>query len=449
MKTTIKTLLYSLPLLIAASCDTTEDAYWPGSEPTNILSVEESSITLNADGTAQDINISAICSWDASLTDNENVFSLTPASGKGSGTVSVAAKSPNYGGSSISSTIVIKAQDFNKEVRVNLIQSSLTFEMESKNYPVTGAEGGFVDLVFNSTVGWELTVRPNSAVTSDVGSLDWFDFEPGTSGSGDTYETTVRATWKRNTTPDERVITLVLTPTDSHVSEVLGNNLPQPFTLRQNGGALPVIVHSDTISVSKTDIVYGIQYTSDSEVEEAGVRLLSSDGMELDTFTAGVGSYQQSGTVQVNISGLTEGTLYKLVPYVRNIVGEKAGDPQEVKTKTDLVGATITDYNLTAETRSISATVTVESDANVTEIRMNIYNTDNQDEPIYTYTRQTAGMNLTESITSANTLTPNTDYYVVIVAKTSVNEAQTAPLPIRTRGLTPDESDNNKPDVHP
>ncbi len=446
MKATLKATLHILPLLIAGACDTTEDAYWPGPEPTDILSADVAEIHLNADGTPRNVNIAAICSWEASLTDNENVFTIAPATGKGNGVISVSADR-NYGGSVKTSSIVVKARNFTKQITVNLMQSSLTFGMESKDYPVVGEEGGVVNLSFNSTTGWMFEVRPNSADPNDVGDLDWFDFVPDISGDGDFYKTEVQAQWKPNYTTEERVITLALTPTNKDILEYI--TPPEPFKLKQKGGTTPMNVVGDTVSVTKTNISYRLSYVSNTPVIECGVKVFSGSGEELITVAANKDgdTYPQNGEVSVNIDGLEEGATYLLTPYVINIVGETKGVQKEIRTKADILGATISNYDLTINTRSVSVRVTVESDANVTEVGFSIYNDINQDQPLATYTHSTSGLEVTEEISSTDFMTPNTDYEIMIFARTPVNEARTERIPIHTRGMNPDEDDNNRPDI--
>lgn len=450
MRKTIKTLLYTLPLLVAGACDTTEDAYWVGPEPTDVLSVAESTILLNADGTAQDINISAICSWTASITENNNVFKISSTSGKGDGIISVSAD-PNYEGDVKTTSIEIQAVNFSKRVTVNVRQSSLTFQMDEKDYPVTPEEGGNVDLSFNSTTGWEFAVRANSSDANDVGSLDWLDFTPGYSGEGDFYETMVTATWKPNYTQQERKITLVLTPTNQNIMQYLTTTLPQPFTLIQEAGTLPTNVAGDTVSVGKTDISYRLQYESKSPVTECGVRVRNMGGELLMTAAADRSgdSYAQSGTANVSISGLDEGASYVLEPYVKNMVGETVGNAMEVRMKADVVyqGVRIVNYEVITTSRSVTARVTVESDIDVTEVGMSIFNEYYVEEPLVTYTQPTSGTSFTVDISSTDMFSPNSEAEMIIFARTSVNEARTERIAFKTKGQIPEEPDNNTPDV--
>lgn len=445
-------MLYTLPLLMAVGCDTTEEAYWPGPEPTDVISVDVAEIRLNADGTPQDLNISAICSWNASLADNENVFKISPVSGRGDGRISVSAEA-NYGGQVKSSTLEIQAVNFSKRVTVSVMQSALTFEMEDKEYPVTGEEGGSIDLSFNSTTAWEFVVRSNGADTNDMGSLDWLDFTPGFSGVGDFYTTEVIASWKPNYTQEERVITLVLTPSNQKILEYLTTTLPQPFTLRQKAGTLPTNVAGDTVSVGRSDAVYRLQYESKSPVAECGVRVMNVYGEEVTRVDADRSgdSYPQSGTVGVSIGGLNEGSRYVLVPYVRNMVGETVGSSMEIRTKSDspivYEGVDIIDYEIIPSSRSVAARVTVESDIDVYEIGMGIYTEAGQAEPSLTYALATSGNSFTVEVSSEDVLIPNTEGELVIFARTSVNESRTERIPFKTKGMTPSEDDNTPPDI--
>lgn len=451
MKATLKTTLYILPLLIAGACDTTEDAYWPGPEPTDILSADVAEIHLNADGTPQDVNITAICSWDALLTDNENVFTIAPTTGKGDGIISVSADH-NYGSTVKSSTLEVQAKNFSKKVTINVMQSSLIFEMDSKEYPEIDEEGGSVDLSFKSTTGWAFTVRANDENPDNVGSLDWFDFIPGSSGIGDYYELKVKANWKPNYTLEEREITLVLTPINQDILDFLdATKIPQPFTLKQKAGTKPTNVVGDTVSVTKTDIDYRLSYASKSPITECGVRILNAAGQEIKTVTANKDAegYPQNGQVSVNISGLEEGGIYTLEPYVINMVGETMGNPMTIRMDANVIysGVTITNYDIITTSKSVTALVSVDSDINVTEVGISIYNDIYRDQPIVTYTQPTSGTSFTIDVSSTDLLSPNSDGELVIFARTIVNEAITGRIPFRTKGLNPTEGDNDTPDV--
>lgn len=452
MKLNIRNALYLLPLLAAIACDTTEEGYWPGAEPTDVISANVAEIHLNADGTAQDLNITAICAWDASLADNENVFSISPASGKGNGTIAVSAQ-PNYGSAVKTSTLTVKAQNFPRQVTVNVMQSTLVFEMDEKEYPTVGEEGGSVELEFRSTTGWELSRRANSADPNDLGDLGWLSFTPGMSGEGDFYDTKVSATWTPNRTGEERVITLVLTPSNQDILQYLTGAVPQPFTLRQAAGTLPTAVSGNAITIGKTEISYALTYSSKTEVTDCGVRVLTLSGEEVKTVSGEKtnGTYPTSGQVNVAIGGLQEGTAYRLVPYVKNLVGEATGTALDVTTDADIVyrGVTITNYELITTARSVTARVTVDSDIDVTEVGMSIYNDYYREQPLVTYTQPTAGYGktFTVDVSSTDFMSPNSEAEVVVFARTSVNEVRTERLTFRTKSLLPGEEDNNLPEV--
>lgn len=446
MKTSISYSLLFLFFLAIASCDTMEEAYWPGKEPAHAISSDVAEIRLNADGTEQEISISSICEWEATLSENENVFSITPTKGKGDGKITVSANA-NTSGNVKNSTLLVKTLKLDKEVKVDILQSSLIFEMENKDYPIMGEEGGEVDLSFNSSTGWTFEVRSNSADSNDVGSLDWFDFIPGISGDGDLYKTEVKARWKPNYTPEERVITLALTPENKDILQYI--TPPEPFKLRQKGGILPTVTEADTVSVSKSEINLRFSYSSGTPVEECGVILHTAAGEELKRVAAVSegDSYPLSGEAFTGITGLLEGTVYLLEPYVRNLVGETRGKLLEVKTKADLLGVEIVGYDLAVEARGVTVAVTLKSDATVTEVGFSIYDDVDTGRPIATYSHSTADLDFTEEISSTDFLTPNTDYEIMIFARTPVNEARTERIPIRTKGMNADEGDNNTPDI--
>lgn len=451
MRKTIRRIIYILPLFMAWGCDKAEEGYWPGTEPSNPLSTDVAEIYLNADGTAQDVNINAICSWDATLTENDNVFKISPASGDGDGTISVSAGS-NYGGSVKSSSLVITARELSKQVTVNIMQSSLTFEMAEREYKTIGEEGGEVELSFNSTTGWEFLVRANSADPEDVGSLDWLDFTPGYKGDGDFYETKVVANWKPNYTLQEREITLVLTPTNQNILEYLTTALPQPFVLRQSAGTLPTNIAACVGEVGYTDVSMRMSYSSVTSVSECGVRVLNDSGdilMNVSAEKTG-DEYPRNGEVQVNITGLEEGNSYRLEPYVRNMVGEtKSEQIIEVTTNKDIEyeGVKIIDYIITPAENMVTVSVSVSSDINVYEGGIGIYNEENVDEPLTTYTTRLEGMELTFEISSVDFLNPNTEYELVIFVRTDINEVRTEKLKFTTEGRHPGEDDMSTPDV--
>lgn len=446
--------IYTTPLLICtlltiASCDTIEDAYYPGPMPTDVLSVNVAEVRLNADGTPQDVGVTAICYWDASLTDNQNVFNISSSTNRGDGVVSVGADS-NYGSGVKTATLVISARNFNKDVTVNVMQSSLTFEMAAKDYPATPEQGGSVDLKFDSSTGWTFVVQPNGSDPNDVGSLDWLEFTPGVTGDGSFYETTVTATWKPNYTTSPRMITLVLRPLNEDILNYLDRDkLPQPFALVQEAGTR---VREIAATVGEPDY-HGcdvtISYKSTAPVTDAGIKLYESEGTEVGTFSAEKvnGDYPASGQVTVHLSDLKEGMHYIAQPFVASMVGVETGESVEFTTKSDEVvynGVSISNYDIISESRSVSVGISMESDIEISECSMSVYEMNG--DLIDTYTAYMAPDVKECEITSKDILTPNTEYQLKIFAKTSVNEVETDFITFTTKGLSPDEDDNETPE---
>ena len=464
MKTSIKTILYTLPLLMAGACDTTEDAFWAGPQPENVLSVENGRIYLNADGTAKDVNVNAICYWDARLTSNDGVFKISKTDGKGDGVITVSAD-PNYNKEVGSTSIVIKAREFSDVVKVGVMQATLTFEMEDKKYPVMVEEGGDIYLKFNSTTAWELAVRENPD-SKTVGSLDWFEFTPGISGEGDYYEVEVEAHWEPNYTLEEREITLVLTPQKQKIMDYLTTELPQPFTLKQEAGTLPTDVFAEAASVDMHEAVCRVAYESKSPVTDCGVRL--RDRQTGETFaaraTAPEGGFPLGGVVDVNVYGLEPSHTYEFVPVVTNMVGTTEGSYYTTFTTLDdpdavvYYGVQVLNFYIEPEAYSAVAVVETRQDLPLEinrltivgpggdEIRLigeEVDSSQMEDTTIVRYVYQTGDV-----------LTPKTVYEAVLECVSPSVPAGTVVYPwdvrqieFTTRGLVPSEPDNDTPDV--
>lgn len=444
----IRTVLYLFSLILAVACDTTEDAFWVGDKPKNAISAD-GPVTLNADGTAVALNLSSICEWTTEIQDNENNFEVYPASGKGNMTVEIKA-SPNYNNRRQQTCkLIFRASDLDEQVSVDVTQAALTLEMEQNdiNVPETGDA---VVLDFTSTAGWVFETWP--AGSTPLKDINWLEFNPGFSGEGDYRKIQVKLDILPNYTLSERTVTLGLNPQNTEVANQI-SSLPKEFSITQAAGTLPTISNPDTVSVSMREISFRFNYDSKSSVDDYGVKLLSEDGRELRSVTASTGNSESemSGVVNVVIDNLDEGTTYGIQPYVTNKVGEKLGEVRTVRTKSTLIGASIKEFNLTPSSKSVTAHIQVESDANIYEVGIEVFPLGSDANIVSTENVQLSGAQLVfdGDISSAESLTPNTDYNLVIYVRSAVNEIETAPTQFRTLGLIPDEDDNNRPDIQP
>lgn len=442
----IKTTIYLASLLLLAACDTTEDAFWVGDKPENAINAK-GPVTLNADGTAVELDINSICAWTVSVEDNENNFAVTPSSGKGSMSVEVTA-SPNYNNKRQQSCkLVIRANELDEQVTVDVTQAALVLEMEQGdvNVPETGDT---IRLDFTSTAGWVFETWP--AGSTPLKDIDWMDFIPGYSGDGDYRKIQIQVAVQPNYTLSQRTVTLGLNPQSAEVANQLAS-LPQEFSITQAAGTPATIAAPDTVFVSKNEIECRYEYSSVSAVDDCGVKVLSEDGQELKTVPAQKGSagFASSGAASVVIDNLDEGSNYGIQPYVVNKVCEALGEVMMVSTKSTLTGATIKDYSLTPSSRGVSVRINAESDAYIQEVGIKIFPSGPDTDPIAGESVPVAAAQLVfdGEITVADTLTPNTDYNLVIYVKTSVNETGSLPIPFRTAGLIPEEDDNNRPEA--
>lgn len=445
-------MLYALPLVMAAGCDKTEEGHWPGTEPTNVLSIEgEPNVMLNADGTEQEIIVHARCEWDVVFTEVQNDFECTTTTNEGDGVIKIS-RGHNYNTKKAQvSTIELRAKNFDKyNITINLNQAFVDVTMPSASYPTVGEEGGDVDLKYKSTIEWKFTTPDES----DANKLEWLDFSKGATGIGNYNDITNVVTWKPNYSLEAREVTLVLNPGDDSLNAFISER-PDPFTLRQEAGTLPTQVAATVNNVGYTDASVEVSYQSKSPVTECGVRVRDSSGEVLKTVAADKtgNSYPQNGTVGVNVSGLEEGKRYLLEPYVTNMVGETEVEQSlEITTKHDVVyeGVKITKYEVTPSSDMVTVTVTVTSDVKVEKAQINIY----KDNASITEKEESLdgkvpldGTAYTFEIRSDNVLTPNTDYELEIVFGAELIYEEPKRIAFRTTGRSPAETDVGTPDV--
>jgi len=174
MRTITRIVLYAMPLLIAAACDTTEESYYPGPESDITISVEQKgAILLSADGTAQTIDVKATTYWDATIEESGNTFSVKQSVEKGDGTVTVEGQ-PNYNSGVKQGKLYLSARNINKRIEVDVMQAQLKFSMGKQDDITLPERGGSFMLEFESTVSWNFEVSR--------GDASWLTCNPGISG---------------------------------------------------------------------------------------------------------------------------------------------------------------------------------------------------------------------------------------------------------------------------
>lgn len=443
-----------LPLLMAVGCDTTEELFWIGEKPSDVLDVSPRDIILSADAVDTVISVYARSKWTPSLSNG--IFTIAEYKGGENGFVRITGGSNYAGDNENTARLVVKALDLDEEEIVNIRQMKLTFEMDNTDFAVADEEGSAVRLSFTSTVDWKIESISRGADENDKGDLNWLQFTPGLTGIGKDTRTNVEAVWTPNYTPAEREIKLALSPQKEGIGKVY------EFTLTQATGTLPTIFNADTASVDKTSIDYKFEYTSKSPVTECGVNVLSESGEVLKSIVAepNESGFQLADSVNIRIVDLEEGTIYKVQPYVRNLVGEKIGDETEVMTEVSLVGVKTIELigDPIISKRGLTVRVMVESDTGVNEIGMDIYdkgcnilmksirkNTENKGcifEDILSSDENLVSN--TESFSNKD-LNPNTEYEMVFFANTIIKPYYSDRLLFKTKGEYPGEEDNTLP----
>lgn len=445
MKKLYTTTLYFGALLVAASCDTTEEAYYPGPESDiDLKVVETGSIRLAADGKGKTINIESTVYWDASLSETGNNFTVEQSTDRGNGTVTVSG-SLNYNDTRREAKLYVTARNINKQIEIDVVQAQLMFSMDKHDDVVMPEEGGEFSLEFNSTIEWNFRITNNTAATQD-----WVRFNPGGTGYGDWEPINVHVEVQPNYTEQERSLTLALRPVDPEAQELIGSagDLPASFTITQAAGTRVQDVSAvvGTVDYHECDIM--VNYKSVAPVTDVGVLLYESDGSEAGSFSAEKvnGTYPDSGPLTVHLSGLKEGMRYSVVPYVTSMVGLERGNAVEFTTKADIVynGVSITHYEITPSSRSVTVGVSMQSDIEIIEGGITLYDT--AGSVIKTYSEPIAADVYEFVIDSEEILTPKTEYRVEIFAITNVNRAVEGPIAFTTKGLTPEEDDNNPPE---
>lgn len=437
-----------------AACDTTEDEFYAGTEPTDVLSVS-GEIFLNADGTAQTLQVSSIAYWDVEIDQSGNNFTCSANTDHGNGTITVSSSS-NYQGSAREAKLIVSARNFNKTVEIPIYQAALQFDMTPQSsYPVVSELGGDVTLSFTSTVEWTFTVQPNSTNSSDKGDINWLTFNPSLPGEGNRRQINAIATWSPNYTEQERVITLALEATNSSVMDRL-EKLPDSFTLRQAAGTAPKNLQISSSDITFSSATVTIGYNSVSAVKDCGVMLREAvqDISEARKISATQASYSTSGPVSMTLSGLDEGKTYIAVPYVENMVRTETATAVSTEFTIYQHGASVILTEITPSERKAEFNFTVSSDMDLKTATLIILDSDGN-------MFSERGLNLsgifggndvmlTQSFTIStenDELTPKTDYSAQIILTSANGDtvAQSNTESFRTKGYIPSDDDNVTP----
>ncbi|MBD5358846.1 MAG: BACON domain-containing protein [Bacteroides sp.] len=427
---------------MATACNTTEEAYYPGPESDIDISVAETgAIRLAADGKGKTINVKSNVYWDADIREdvNTNTFTVEQSTDRGNGTVTVSG-ALNYNNTRRDGKLYVTARNINKQIVIDVMQAQLMFSMDRHENVSMPEEGGEFSFEFTSTIEWYFRITNNTGPTED-----WVKFTPGQTGYGDWEPMMMSIEVAPNYTTQERSMTLALRPVDTDATEMIGsveNGLPSSFTITQAPGTIPDAVEAVIGTPDYTECDVTINYNSTAPVSEVGIRLTEAGGSEIGTFPAEKdnGVYPDSGPVVVHLTGLTEGTRYFAEPYVTSMVATATGEAVEFFTKADAKGVSITNYEITPYGRMVKVSLSLQSDEELTEGGIIIY--DMAGNEVGTYTKSLSGHSNQVEISSESVLTPVTDYRIEIFVKTAINTATEGPFDFTTTKIMPGEDDN-------
>lgn len=391
---------------VLTGCDTTEDAYHLGDlSDVKISTVPVSQLRLAADGKAMDIEVTSNVYW--SVENLGNRFTVQASTDKGDGTISVSGPVNVNATQTPSETVLITARDFDKEIRIEVLQARLQFDMSEREYAVAPQEGTEVALRFNSSIDWQFVAKS--------GELEWLYFNPGANGSGEWDEIAVEALWTPNYTTSPRSVELQLRPSDESLLEFI--TLPSSFTLTQEAGTLP-----DHVGIringepTLTECPVSVSYGSKAPVVEVGV-VIASGGVEYRrTAPMPEDGFPLDGSVDFVLAELNEGTRYEVRPYVISRVGETVGDMTETfitdATTPPVVydGAKIVDVQVKPDYNMVRAAITVESDCELTWGGIAIYYPSDPDYQLVKYSKPLSGMSQTFVHESVEWMQQNTEY---------------------------------------
>lgn len=423
--------------VVLTGCDTTEDSYRLGDLSDVKISTEPvSQLRLAADGKAKDIEVRSNVYW--SVENLGNRFTVQASTDKGDGTISVSGPVNVNATQTPSETVLITARDFDKEIRIEVLQARLQFEMSEREYAVAPQEGTEVALRFNSSIDWQFVAKS--------GELGWLTFNPGATGTGEWDEMEVAALWTPNYTTSPRSIELQLRPSDESLLEFI--TLPSSFILSQEAGTLPENVGvSITGEPTVSECPVSVSYSSKAPIETVGV-ILSCNGSETRVVAPTPESgYPLSGNVAFNLTGLAAGMHYEVRPFVVSKVGETVGDvTASFTTDASFVGPRIVDVNIVPGDRSVNAIITVESDVALKVGGICIY--DVNETELVNYGVTLSGMSQTFECNSVDFLQPNTEYLLMAYVEydnPDTGEAQGVSggmIPFKTTYRIPAEDDN-------
>lgn len=429
---------------VLTGCDTTEDAYHLGDlNDVKISTVPVSQLRLAADGKAMDIEVTSNVYW--SVENLGNRFTVQASTDKGDGTISVSGPVNVNATQTPSETVLITARDFDKEIRIEVLQARLQFDMSEREYAVAPQEGTEVALRFNSSIDWQFVARS--------GELGWLTFNPGATGAGEWDEMEVTALWTPNYTTSPRSVELQLRPSDESLLEFI--TLPSSFILSQEAGTLPENVGvSITGEPTLSECPVSVSYSSKAPIETVGV-ILSGNGSETRVVAPmPEGGYPLSGNVAFNLTGLAEGTRYEVRPYVISRVGETVGDMTESfitdATTPPVVyeGAKIVDVQVMPDYNMVRAAITVESDCELKEGGFYIYDPSiDVDYQLVGYFVPLAGQSQTFEHESVDFMLQNHEYLLepcvrYIHPENGVIEVRGEKIPFKTLYRIPEEGDN-------
>lgn len=331
-----KSLLPFLALLACVGCDTTEELYSVGDSPkeSEILKVDKGSLAFKPEGESKEIQITSLAKWEVSIPNDKNsIFSVSPTSGKGNGTITVTCGA-NSGQDGYTAELSVTPLNFAMEpITVSLRQTNAIFDIESRPSEVPTAEqGGNVTMTAYSSLSWELEVVGNP--DGSKGDINWLSITPGISGEGneDNKPIYFSFTWNPNYEQKERVISLQFKPSSN-----IGVTNPQPFILKQDAGTLTQDVRCKATLQGVVDADITLEYSSKSAVKDCGLKVYSLKNdiaTEIGTVRPDASEYSLTGNYILTLRDLPEASDIRVEPFVENQVGVQVGDPCEFKTGT-------------------------------------------------------------------------------------------------------------------
>lgn len=463
-----RSLLPFLALLACVGCDTTEELYSVGDSPkeSEILKVDKGSLAFKPEGESREIQITSLAKWEVSIPNDKNsIFSVSPTSGKGNGTITVTCGA-NSGQDGYTAELRVTPLNFAMEpITVSLRQTNAIFDIESRPSEVPTAEqGGNVTMTAYSSLNWELEVVDNP--DGSKGDINWLSINPGISGEGndDNKPIYFSFTWNPNYEQKERVISLQFKPTSN-----IGVTNPQPFTLKQDAGTLPQDVRCKATLQGVVDADITLEYSSRSAVKDCGLKVytLKNDyAAEIGTVRPDASEYSLTGNYRVSLKDLPENSDIRVEPFVENQVGIQVGEPYEFKTGTkpeNMVYQGVSILNTDSDPIAveidqtsvrISFTVTSDVEPLGSDRLESVKLTANGNE--MSKTPDVSEQGRWKYVFTIDGLDPNHEYGYEIVVKGKdlppaqgkvENNTSTFSGKFKTKGQTPGDNDNNKPIV--